>query len=124
MQLITDRPYRYYLHLEELTAATEEMQLIQQVFETQKASQLDWHALGLVAAETELSLNNGDLSEVFATYFSSFDKAKESALSFLEAFGRYNPVRLVFADLPGFATDKRRKLSEYDANQSTPFWTR
>ena len=120
--LITDRLYRRYLRQDELEPASQEMQVIGETFSARRARDVDWHDIGVSVRETILPLKSETLAEVFAAYFLSFEKAKNSAIAFFEAFKRYNPVRIVFADLPDFALDKRRPLEDYDRNDRSPFW--
>jgi hypothetical protein len=57
-------------------------------------------------------------------FFNGFTKARDSATSFFVSFKIYQPVRLVFSDMPDFMDDIDRPLAEYDENDSLPFWLR
>ena len=118
--LLTDRLYRRYLRLNELSDAFVLMELAKSIFATRPASAVDWITHDPI--KTWLDPNQPTLADVFSRYFEHFINAKNSAESFLEAFNIYQPVKTVIADLPGFTVDKRRPLTEYDTLEGKPFW--
>ncbi|MGR9579318.1 hypothetical protein [Pandoraea sputorum] len=71
-----------------------------------------------------LDIGEGTLADMFGKYFINFVKACDSAVSFFDEFDIYQPVRLVIVDVPGFAHDKNKLLTEYDALEGMPFWLR
>lgn len=122
--LLTDRLYRRYLRREELDRASLLMEQAQQIFALIPAkSGVEWDPAMIGNLEKSwLSLGQLTLADVFSKYFEHFVKACDSAKSFEEVFNIYQPVRVVIADLPGFARDKNKPLAEYDALEGKPFW--
>jgi hypothetical protein len=126
--LLTDRLYRRYLRVEELYMASALMEQAQQIFaKHDAASSVNWEAKEGHAGKSWLNPNQSTLADVFSKYFENFAHCVESAQINYETFKSYpgysyEPVRVVIADLPGFARDKNKPLAEYDALEGKPFW--
>jgi hypothetical protein len=120
--LLSDRLYRRYLRIDELDEAQALMDLAQHEFAGLPSSSVDWKQLPIDSNETWLNPDQPTLADVFAKYSQHFADARKSAESFFQAFHVYQPVRIVIADLPGFARDKKKPLTEYDALEGKPFW--
>ncbi|REG12974.1 hypothetical protein [Roseateles depolymerans] len=117
--LITDRLYRRYLRLDELSAASSKMDQIRAIFETKPACSVEW------LESTKSSLLNrhqNNLAEVFAKYFDSFIESCDSALAFNDAFNIYQPVRFVRSDNVWLTIEKMHSLADYEALTEKPFW--
>lgn len=125
--LLTDRLYRRYLRLDELTQAGELMELAREVFASLDSSSVEWDSSMLLDhKKTWLDAGQSNLGEVFVRYFDSFEKAKGSAVSFFEEFGIYQVVRIIPSEMPLSIIERARPLAEYDAldDGETPFWLR
>jgi hypothetical protein len=122
--LLTDRLYRRYLRREELDKASALMEQARQIFAQIPAeSGVEWDPAMISNLEKSwLNPDQPTLADVFSKYFEHFAKACGSAKSFEEAFNIYQPVRVVISDFPGFARDKNKPLTEYDALDGKPFW--
>lgn len=125
--LLTDRLYRRYLRLEELNAASELMARVKEIFSSVPTSAVDWGEMRKNPSLTCLDSSRKTLSEVFESYFSGFDYCVESSRLNFEGFKdypgyKYEPVKTVITDLPGFYRDQKKSLAEYDALEGQPFW--
>lgn len=123
--LLTDRLYRRYLRLEDLNPAAILLKEVEGIFNKTSSSEVAWKQ-DLIGdrGKTWLDPSRANLADVFLGFFDNFKKAKESSLSFFEAFKIYQPVKIVPTDLAGIATEKVRSLQEYDALEGDPFWLR
>jgi hypothetical protein len=122
--VITDRLRRKYIRKDELDSAVNVLDAIRSKLETVANRNVNWLRLGVDEDLTKLNLSGHTIALVFEGFFSAFMKARESAISFFETFKIYQPVRIVFADMPDFMDDIDRPLAEYDQNDSLPFWLR
>ncbi|WP_422977780.1 hypothetical protein [Undibacterium sp. Ji49W] len=127
--ILTDRLYRRYLRMEELTSAETMMEQVKEVFANVPNSAIDLSGITTPSAKTQLDPNKITLAEIFSKYFEHFVHCKESAEINYKAFKsypgyEYEPVKMVIADMPEFMTDKKRPLEEYDALNGEPFWMR
>lgn len=121
--LLTDRLYRRYLRQEELEAAAKLMNEVKNIFATLPSSSVAWKEHMLEdGVETRLNQNLPTLADVFAKYFDNFTKACGSALSFMDCFKIYQPVKTVISDQPWFLLESQRPLDEYDVLKGNPFW--
>lgn len=120
--ILTDRLYRRYLRQEELGVATELMNEVRDVFATLPSSSVKWSERGGV--ETRLNHALPTLADIFEKYFDNFSRACRSALSFMDCFKTYQPVKMVISDQPWFLLESQRTLDEYDALEGNPFWLR
>jgi hypothetical protein len=126
-ELLTSRLYKRYLRLDELEHAAALMSQVRNEFSILEKTSLDWgEVMRVDRGKTCLDLNKDSLGGIFFKYFESFFLAKNSAMSFFEAFGIYQPVRLVVSDMPMLVVEKKRSLEEYDglSNGDLPFWLR
>lgn len=123
-KLLTDRFYRRYLRREELASAAVLMERVEQAFAQVHTNSLDWHDIGLNSTLTRLDLSQPTLAEVFAKFFSSFARCKESAEIFFNSWNIYQPVKIVMSDQPWFMVEKNRPLQDYDELEGKPFWLR
>jgi hypothetical protein len=121
---LIDRIFRRYLKQTELEAASKLMIRLKERLSEVGSVDVDWAQLNPNASESRLDLAQPNLAEVFATYFEMFEKAKNSALSFLSGFKAYQPVKTVISDLAGFTEDDIRPLERYDSLSGPPFWLR
>jgi hypothetical protein len=122
--LITDRLYRRYLRREELAPAEELMNTLKLRFAARPSSAVDWGEIAAPGATTRLDPSRPSLADVFACYFAAFDESKEAAGIFYRDWGRYDPLRIVVADLPDLINAKERPLAAYDMLEGEPFWKR
>ena len=123
--LLTDRLYRRYLKLEELSSAIMIMNEVKEIFAKVPSFEVDWkQELIGDKSKTWLDPSHVNLADVFVNFFENFKKAKDSSISFFDAFKMYQPVKIVPTDLAGIATEKARPLLEYDALEGKPFWLR
>lgn len=123
--LLTDRLYKRYLRIEELDQAASLMGSVKIVFASLPISSVGWDIdLLQDCTKTWLDINNETLADVFSKYFDIFIKAKNSATSFLDNFGVYQPVKIVPSDMPLFMIEKERSLADYDnlKRDDLPFW--
>jgi len=123
--LLTDRLYRRYLRREELASAAELMNEVRNIFARLPSSSVAWEKqrLGSVT-DSQLNLNLPTLADIFAKYFYGFKKACGSALSFMDCFKIFQPVKIVISDQPWFLLESQRPLEEYDFLEGSPFWSR
>lgn len=128
--LLTDRLYRRYLKLEELSSAAMLMNEVKEIFSKIPSSEVDWKP-ELIGnkSKTWLDPSHPKLADVFIKFFENFAYCVESAKLNYEAFKsypgyQYEPVKTVPTDLAGIATEKTRSLQEYDALEGKPFWLR
>jgi hypothetical protein len=128
--LLTDRLYRRYLRLEELSSAIVLMNEVKGIFTNVPSSEVDWRQ-ELIGdrSKTWLDPSLGNLADVFVKFFENFAYCAESAKLNYEGFKsypgyQYEPVKTVPTDLAGFATEKARPLKEYDEIEGKPFWIR
>lgn len=122
--LIADRLYCRYLRCGDLYRASAIMEVIRATFSvilTKDVCSMDCFE-AFDSGETWLDPTRKTLVDVFEKYFNGFSDVRDATLSFLDAFNIDQPIRLVIADLPGFARDKRRSLADYDSLSGTPFW--
>ena len=122
--LLTDRLYRRYLRQEELGSATELMSEVNNIFAKLPNSFIEWKHMPNTGNETRLNKDLPTLADIFAKYFENFNKACGSAVSFMDCFKIYQPVRIVISDIPWLALESQRKLDEYEALEGKPFWLR
>ncbi|WP_254426895.1 hypothetical protein [Herbaspirillum sp. VT-16-41] len=121
--LLVDRFYRRYLKLEELNPASILMKQAEEIFGKTASSEVAWkQELIDDKRKTWLDPSRVNLADVFGNFFDNFRKAKESSISFFDAFKIYQPVKIVPADLAGIAIENARSLQEYDALGGKPFW--
>ncbi|MDR1709455.1 MAG: hypothetical protein LBS70_07010 [Candidatus Accumulibacter sp.] len=121
--LLTDRLYRRYLRQEELARAAELMSEVRFVFSTLPSSSVTWKDCILKDnVETKLNLQMPTLADIFAKYFENFSRACASAISFVDCFKIYQPVKIVIIDQPWFLMETQRPLNEYDELKDNPFW--
>lgn len=124
-RLLSDRLYRRYLRQEELGAAVELMDKVRDVFSTLPGSLiLEKKCILGSGAEARLDPSQPTLADVFSKYFDSFAKACGSALSFMDRFKIYQPVKTVISDQPWFLLESQRPLDEYNVLEGNPFWLR
>ncbi|MFY1843181.1 hypothetical protein ACOTEK_16695 [Achromobacter xylosoxidans] len=125
--LLTDRLYRRYLRREELERSFALMERARSIFSTLPSASVEWdEGLQTDRDKTWLDSRQDTLGAIFFRYFDLFSKAKDSAISFLDEFGIYQPVRVLVSDMPALIVEKRRPLNEYDALglSDLPFWLR
>jgi hypothetical protein len=121
---LIDRIFRRYLRQTELEPASKLMIRVRERFSKIGSSSVNWAEINLNVSESKLNMAQSSLADVFADYFEMFEKAKNSALSFLSEFKIYQPVKIVISDLAGFTEDDIRPIERYDALSGTPFWLR
>lgn len=124
-EILTDRLYRRYLRKEELVSATVLMAEVREVLLSAPRDCVEWNKfMSGNEGQSWLDASSSTLGGLFDRYFELFDKAKESAISFLQEFGIYQPVRIVPSSLPDFIMEKNRSLGEYEAlsEDDLPFW--
>ncbi|MDG6399920.1 hypothetical protein QCD79_07935 [Pseudomonas quasicaspiana] len=125
--LLSDRLYKRYLRRAELDESLALMEEAKSIFLTLPSSSIDWgEDMHADRDRTWLDSRVDNLGEVFYRYFDLFSKAKDSAVSFLDEFGIYQPVRILTSDIPALLIEKNRPLNEYDTLglSSSPFWLR
>lgn len=125
--LLSDRLYKRYVRQEDLEASLALMEKARSQFLTLPGSSVEWDAAMQAApAKTWLDPSQDTLGDIFARYFDLFSKAKDSAVSFFDAFGIYQPLRVLVSDMPALMIEKRRPLNEYEALEADdlPFWLR
>lgn len=125
--LLTDRLYRRYLRREELERSFALMERARSIFSTLPSASVEWdEGLQTDRDKTWLDSRQDTLGAIFSRYFDLFSKAKDSAISFLDEFGIYQPVRVLVSDMPALIVEKKRPLNEYDALglSDLPFWLR
>lgn len=125
--LLTDRLYRRYLKKEELEDAAKLMEKAKVIFSNLPSSSIEWDENMLTDSEkTWLDSRKEFLGDMFLRFFDLFFKAKESALSFFDEFGVYQPVKITASDMPEFVIEKKRPLEEYNTlrDNEEPFWLR
>lgn len=125
--LLTDRLYRRYLRRDELERSFALMERARSIFSTMPSASVEWdESLQADRDKTWLDSRQDTLGTIFSRYFDLFSKAKDSAVSFLDEFGIYQPVRVLVSDMPALIVEKKRPLSEYDALglSDLPFWLR
>ncbi|WP_095093535.1 hypothetical protein [Pseudomonas sp. Irchel 3A5] len=125
--LLSDRLYKRYLRRGELDESLALMEEAKSIFLTLPSSSVEWDEdMQADRDRTWLDSRVDNLGEVFYRYFDLFSKAKDSAVSFLDEFGIYQPVRILASDIPALFFEKNRPLNEYDALElsSLPFWLR
>jgi len=124
-EILTDRLYRRYLRKEELVSASVLMTEVREVLLSAPRDCVEWNSfMSSNGSQSWLDASSSTLGGLFYRYFELFDKAKESAISFMQEFGIYQPVRIVTSSLPDFIIEKNRSLVEYDAlsGDDLPFW--
>jgi len=128
--LLTDRLYRRYLKLEELSSALMIMNEVKEIFATVPSSEVNWKP-ELIGdkSKTWLDPSHVNLADVFVNFFENFTYCVESAKLNYDGFKsypgyQYESVKIVPTDLAGIATEKARPLLEYDALEGKPFWLR
>ncbi len=125
--LLTDRLYRRYLRRDELERSFALMERARGIFFTLPSASVEWdEILQADRDKTWLDSRQDTLGTIFSRFFDLFSKAKDSAISFLDEFGIYQPVRVLVSDMPSFIVEKKRPLNEYDALglSDLPFWLR
>lgn len=125
--LLSDRLYKRYLRRGELDESLALMEEARSIFLTLPSSSVEWDEdMQADRDRTWLDSRVDNLGEVFYRHFDLFSKAKDSAVSFLDEFGIYQPVRILASDIPALFVEKNRPLNEYDALglSSSPFWLR
>lgn len=125
--LLSDRLYKRYLQKDELEEASTLMEKAKSIFFTLPSSSVEWSKnMQSDRDKTWLDLRMDTLGDVFSRYFDLFSKAKNSALSFVDEFEIYQPLRVVASDMPAFMIERKRPLYEYDALglSDLPFWLR
>ncbi|WP_282876579.1 hypothetical protein [Pseudomonas peli] len=125
--LLTDRLYRRYLRRDELERSSALMERARGIFSTMPSTSVEWdESLQTYRDKTWLDSRQDTLGAIFSRYFDLFSKAKNSAVSFLDEFEIYQPVRVLVSDMPALIVEKKRPLSEYDALglSDLPFWLR
>ena len=124
--LLTDRLYKRYLRREEVGKASEEMNLVKNLFSQIPTDQVNFENLGIDLENTRLALSEATLDKVFIKYFNHFEDCKETCTLAQEILGYFQPVRFVIGDLPYFMVDKNRPLADYDnlPDDAEPFWMR
>jgi hypothetical protein len=121
---LIDRIFRRYLKQTELEPASKLLIRVRECFSKIGSSTVDWAEINLNVSESKLNIAQPNLADIFINYFEMFEKAKNSALSFLSEFKIYQPVKTVISDLAGFTEDDIRPLERYDALSGPPFWLR
>lgn len=124
--LLTDRFYRRYLKFEEIEKAANLMTEIKEIFSNIPGAPVDFKN---EETFTRLDSTKTTLAELFAKYFDAFAHCAESAKLNYESFKlypgyKYEPVRVVISDTPGFVESTERPLEEYDQLKGQPFWLR
>ncbi|MCJ8170894.1 hypothetical protein [Atopomonas sediminilitoris] len=125
--LLTDRLYRRYLRRDELERSFALMERARSIFSMMPSASVEWdESLQADRDKTWLDSRQDTLGTIFSRYFDLFSKAKDSAVSFLDEFGIYQPVRVLVSDMPALIVEKKRPLNEYDALglSDLPFWLR
>lgn len=125
--LLTDRLYRRYLRRDELERSSALMERARGIFSAMPSTSVEWdESLQTDRDKTWLDSRRDTLETIFSRYFDLFSKAKDSAVSFLDEFGIYQPVRVLVSDMPALIVEKKRPLNEYDALglSDLPFWLR
>lgn len=119
-EIITDRLYKRYIRIDELSAAAMMIDDAHEVFSSVSRSMVDWGCISSVSSR--LNIDKETLAEIFEKYFENFSHCKESAEIFFETWKSYQPVRIVVADMPVFMKEKKRALEDYDIFEGIPFW--
>ncbi|WFF42950.1 hypothetical protein EVC62_16425 [Salinicola endophyticus] len=125
--LLTDRLYRRYLRQDDLEPAFSLMERVREIFSTLPGSAIEWNERLQANDEiTWLDSKLDTLDAIFYRYFDLFSKAKDSAISFFNEFGIYQPVRILISNMPHFILETKRPLSEYEelGLNDSPFWLR
>jgi hypothetical protein len=125
--LILDRFFKRYIHLENSQQANELMVFIQKEFSSLDATLIDLAEVQRLNPATKLKLSGANLAEVFGVYFEAFAHCIESAKLGWEDWKdhpgyTYQALRLGVVDIPAFMQDKQRPLSAYDELTGEPFW--
>ena len=145
--LLTERFYRHYLRLEELTPAKALMDRIHATFASVSTASVDWNAMGSLAPETRLVLGGVTLADVFTRLFRGFGRVVEQAeYDFVSYVGDgpevdaeiarfrrtgagrhidrdvYNPVFIGRGDSLGAAMKADLSPMELDATSGVPRW--
>lgn len=125
--LLSDRLYKRYLRQDELEESFALMEKVKSIFFTLPSSSVEWDEdMQADRDRTWLDSRADTLGDVFSRYFDLFSKAKDSAVSFLDEFGIYQPLRILASGIPALMVEKKRPLNEYDALglSDLPFWLR
>jgi len=120
--LITERLYKRYLVLEDLSLSAELMNNIKLQFE--QVITTDARFKNKLQGESKLDLDQENLAQVFSKFFDAFFSCKEEVEVFSKRFGKYEPIRIVIGDMPELVNEKVRKLEQYDNLTGEPFWKR
>lgn len=125
--LLSDRLYKRYLRQDELEESSTLMEKAKRIFFTLPGSSVEWSEdMQNDRDKRWLDSRADTLGNVFSRYFDLFSNAKNSAVSFLNEFEIYQPLRIVASEMPAFMVERKRPLDEYDALDISdlPFWLR
>jgi hypothetical protein len=126
-RLLSDRFYKRYVRQCDLEDSLLLMEKARSIFLNLPGSSVDWDG-EMQADRTRIWLNAKDdsLGHIFSRYFDLFAKAKDSAISFSDEFGIYQPLRILVSDMPALIVERNRRLNEYDllGLSDLPFWRR
>lgn len=126
-RLLSDRFYRRYVRQCDLDESLFLMEKAREIFLSLPGSSVDWDdEMQADRARTWLNAKGDSLGSIFSRYFDLFANAKDSAVSFYDEFGIYQPLRILTSDMPAFIIERNKKMNEYDALglSDLPFWRR
>ena len=122
-ELITRRLYRHYVRPVDAEETRSLMPSLRSVLAGASSGDVD-HRRVVRGSNSELDFGRDTLGDVFDRIFVHFLHCSDAAELFARTWGLEQPVRIVRSELPGFISDKKRPLSDYDHVTSRPFWLR